>query len=143
MSHGESSTRSRRRHLRVPVVVAIVADDGSTAYAMNLSAGGVCLQTREALEIGRRIELRFRMPGEKLITVRAEVAWADCDAARAPGVGLRYCECGLRFVTSPSATGRRSSSSSRTGRISGRARTRRSSDARRRRHRLTRPFRPA
>jgi uncharacterized protein (TIGR02266 family) len=98
VSHGESSTRSRRRHLRVPVVVAIVADDGSTAYAMNLSAGGVCLQTREALEIGRRIELRFRMPGEKLITVRAEVAWADCDAARAPGVGLRYCECGLRFV---------------------------------------------
>jgi uncharacterized protein (TIGR02266 family) len=98
VSDREGPTRSRRRHLRVPVVVAIVADDGATAYAMNLSAGGVCLQTREELEVGRRIELRFRMPGEKLVTAEAEVVWADCNAARQPGAGLRYCECGLRFV---------------------------------------------
>jgi uncharacterized protein (TIGR02266 family) len=98
VSDAEGPTRSRRRHLRVPVAVAIVADDGSTAYAMNLSAGGMCLQTREELETGRRIELRFRIPVEKLITTRAEVVWADCEATQRPWAGLRYCECGLKFL---------------------------------------------
>jgi uncharacterized protein (TIGR02266 family) len=98
VSDREVPNTQQRRHLRVPVVVAIVADDGSMAYAINISAGGMCLQTREELEVGRRMRLRFRVPGEKLITVDAEVVWANCDATRVPGLGLRYCEFGIRFV---------------------------------------------
>jgi uncharacterized protein (TIGR02266 family) len=87
----------RRRHLRVPVAVAIVTENGANAYAINLSTGGMCLQTPEALEVGSRLRVRFRVPGEKPITTDAEVVWADCDPARAPGPGLRYREVGVQF----------------------------------------------
>ncbi len=93
---------SKRRFLRVPVRVEVVsAGRGQFDYAINLSRGGLCLQTAKERQPGEQLRLCFRLEvGGKELSVDAEVAWCTCEADRGPG--MRYCEMGLRFL-SPSA----------------------------------------
>jgi uncharacterized protein (TIGR02266 family) len=92
--------RDKRQDLRVPVRVEVEHPGGGRAaeYALDLSASGLCLQTRSAVSPGDRLRLRFRLPGTgPAIAAEAEVLWATGAAGSAPG--QRFCEAGLRFVS--------------------------------------------
>ncbi len=98
MSQGEV-LREYRRSLRIPLPVVVVGKTGepSVEYAINLSGGGLCLQTDTPGTLGDRLRLRFRLDLESPeIDVGAEVVWSTCDEER--GHGTRFCEVGLRFI---------------------------------------------
>ncbi len=91
--------REYRRSLRIPLPVVVVGKTGepSVEYAINLSGGGLCLQTDGPGTLGDRLRLRFRLgPESAEIDVEAEVVWSTCDEER--GHGTRFCEVGLRFI---------------------------------------------
>jgi uncharacterized protein (TIGR02266 family) len=82
----------------VPLRVQVVRSEGSRIdYAINLSPGGLCVQTQQPSPPGTRLELRFELdPDEPPLRLRAEVAWCVQEEERAEG--MRYSEMGLRFV---------------------------------------------
>ena len=88
---------NKRRFFRVPLRVQVQrADSSRTDYALNISPGGMCIQTTEACDSAARIRLRFRIGTEgKDVETEAEVMWCFSDEERSPG--LRYYEMGLRF----------------------------------------------
>jgi uncharacterized protein (TIGR02266 family) len=92
------TTIRRRRWLRVPLRVQVERSDGPRIdYAINLSPGGICVQTLEPSPPGTRLALSFEIdPDQRPIRVVAEVAWCVQEEERAEG--LRFSEMGLRFV---------------------------------------------
>lgn len=94
----------RRRWLRVPLRVQVARGEGShTDYAINLSPGGICVQTQQPSPPGARLDLAFEIdPDAPVIRVQADVAWCVQEEER--GEGMRFSEMGLRFVEiSPAA----------------------------------------
>lgn len=91
-----------RRFLRLPlrVDVRIPGDErpgGGTDYAINLSEGGLCLQTSQPRHTGERLTLRFHLGADgPALSVDARVVWSIAEEDRAPG--MRYSEMGLRFL---------------------------------------------
>ena len=84
----------RRRTLRVPLGVQVDQLEG-TAYAIDISAGGMCFQAATPPDPGTDLRLRFQLPGTKGIDVRARVIWTDC-----PGTTLQelqFSEVGVQF----------------------------------------------
>lgn len=88
----------RRRWLRVPLRVQVARSEGTRVdYAINLSPGGLCVQTQEPSPPGSRLSIFFEIdPDEPPIKVEAEVAWCVHEAER--GEGMRFSEMGMRFV---------------------------------------------
>lgn len=91
---------NRRRAFRVPLRVEIHREGQPVHvdYAINISPGGVCVQSDQPGELGEVIRVRFRLePGAKELEADAEIVWRlrDCDL----GPGIRYGEMGLRFVS--------------------------------------------
>ena len=88
-----------RRDLPVPVRVTLTRPGGTrtTEYAINLSAGGACLQVREPLGAGERVSLELVLPsGEDSLTLEGEVVW--CTEEEEAGVDhTRFQEMGIRF----------------------------------------------
>jgi uncharacterized protein (TIGR02266 family) len=82
----------------VPLRVQVSRGAGSRIdYAINLSSGGICVQTLEPSPPGTRLALAFDLdPDEPPIRVMAEVAWCVKEAERAEG--MRFSEMGMRFV---------------------------------------------
>ena len=84
----------RRRTLRVPLGVQVEELEG-TAYAIDISVGGMCFQAATAPTPGDDLRLRFQLPGTKGVDVRARVIWTD-----SPGSGaqeLQFTEVGVQF----------------------------------------------
>ena len=107
MSRAESRDEERRS-LRIPLPVVVVGKTGEprVEYAINLSCGGLCLQTDSPGSVGDCLRLRFRLGLESSeIDVEAEVTWCTCDEER--GHGTRFCEVGLRFIDLAEACERR------------------------------------
>jgi hypothetical protein len=42
---------------------------------INLSKGGVCFETNENLALGKQIEMKIIIPGEKNIKIKGKVVW--------------------------------------------------------------------
>ena len=88
-----------RRDLPVPVRVTLTRPGGTrtTEYAINLSAGGACLQVREPVGAGERVSLEFVLPsGGDALRLEGEVVW--CTEEEEAGVGhTRFRELGIRF----------------------------------------------
>ena len=91
-----------RRFLRLPLCVDVRAPGderpgGGTDYAINISVGGLCLQTSQPREAGERLTLRFSLRADSpSLCVDARVMWSLAEEDRAPG--MRYSEMGLRFL---------------------------------------------
>lgn len=100
MTQDPSAARgNKRRYLRVPLRIEITRDGLATRfdYAINLSPGGLCLQTRSPAPLGTRVELGFQLfPHDKPVRANAEVVWCVREAERGPG--MRFFEMGLRFL---------------------------------------------
>ena len=87
-----------RRDLPVPVRVALTTAQGTTTteYAVNLSAGGACLQVRRPLGAGEVVHLAFELPlDETPVSVRGRVVWCTREDERSERG--RFCEMGVRF----------------------------------------------
>ncbi len=95
MSYAQAR-KERRRSLRVPLTVLVMreGDEPSVDYAINVSCGGMCLQTDRPATPGDRVRLRFRLgPDCAEMAVEAEVVWC----IEAAG-GTRFCQMGLHFL---------------------------------------------
>lgn len=87
-----------RRDLPVPVRTALTRLHGTTTieYAVNLSAGGACLQVRQPLAPGERIHLAFELPQDEIaVSVEARVIW--CTREEEHGGRSRFFEMGVQF----------------------------------------------
>ncbi len=90
---------NKRRYLRVPLRIEILREGlaARVDYALNVSPGGLCLQTRNPAPLGTRVELGFQLfPHDKPVHAAAEVVWCVREAERGPG--MRFFEMGLRFL---------------------------------------------
>ncbi len=95
MSYAQAR-REQPRSLRVPLAVLVVreGDEQSVDYAINVSCGGMCLQTDRPATPGDRVQLLFRLgPDCAEMAVEAEVVWC----IEAAG-GSRFCQLGLHFL---------------------------------------------
>jgi uncharacterized protein (TIGR02266 family) len=89
-------TESRKFH-RAPVSVEVqYRTKGSflVSYSLNLSKGGIFLETSDLYPIGTELTVRFSIPGTKTpIETRARVMWVrrkTSDEGLPPGLGLQF-----------------------------------------------------
>lgn len=69
---------SARAYQRIPYVVEVefrTASSFLVAYSINLSRGGMFLETDHDIEVGEPITLRFAVPGCGPVEARGEVVW--------------------------------------------------------------------
>ena len=84
--------------------VALTTAQGATTieYAVNLSAGGACLQVRRPLPEGECVHLAFELPQDELpVSVTARVVWCTREDERSERG--RFCELGVRFTDADAA----------------------------------------
>ncbi len=87
-----------RHDLPIPLRVELVRPEGAATaeYAVNLSAGGLCLQLRDPLRVGDEVGVAFTLPPSgPRVEARAEVVWIH--PLEDGGAGPRLCETGIRF----------------------------------------------
>jgi uncharacterized protein (TIGR02266 family) len=64
------------------------------SYSLNLSKGGLFLETQDFLPVGTRLRVRFRVPGaEDLIETGATVMWVRREVSEdglPPGLGIQF-----------------------------------------------------
>lgn len=100
VSTDEPPRIDRRRYPRVPVRVEVAATDSGSAYAINMSKTGLCLQSAEQHAPGQRLRLRFRLcPSNEWVELEAEVVWCTQETDLAPG--MTFYEVGVRFLAVP------------------------------------------
>jgi uncharacterized protein (TIGR02266 family) len=94
-----SGVRDARCSARVALRVKVEWDnDQGTVLGRteNIGVGGVFVTTNQELKVGRRVGLRFRLPGSQdRVRVNAEVRWVKTVSPRlaaATGAGLRFVE---------------------------------------------------
>jgi type IV pilus assembly protein PilZ len=87
---------SDRQHERIGLALEVsyrTAGAFLVSYSVNLSKGGIFLETNTPLPIGTELGLRFNVPGvDGTIDVRGVVAWVRAVAAddRPPGMGVEF-----------------------------------------------------
>jgi len=99
-SDSKAEIAERRVAARVPLRVLQVRGESKKAfffgYALNLSLGGLFIQTTNPKEPGTRVRLQIPLQRElPPIECGAEVAWVEPFSARSsnpPGMGLRFTE---------------------------------------------------
>lgn len=84
-----------REHQRVPYAVAVHFRSASAfliAYSVNLSRGGLFLETQHDLPIGTPLELSFAIPGSGTVGLGGHVAWRrGPESAEGPaGLGVEF-----------------------------------------------------
>jgi uncharacterized protein (TIGR02266 family) len=81
---------NRRSSQRVALTVPVeyrVGDGVAAALALNLSHGGIAIQTASPLEAGTPVRVRFRVPAStRDIEAEGRVAWSD----RRVGMGVQF-----------------------------------------------------
>ncbi len=88
--------RFRRRTLRVMVDYQ-AGGSLHCEYATTLGAGGMFIETDEALPLGAEVKTRFRLPNATLLhEVEGRVVWrlepAASSSAQAPGMGVEFTD---------------------------------------------------
>jgi CheY-like chemotaxis protein len=85
--------REKRRYYRTPMRAQVLVRNSSypefIANSLNISEGGIALEGAVPVEVGEKLDLRFRLPGvEEMTSLTADVCWFDRDG-----------RVGLHFVT--------------------------------------------
>ena len=99
MSSQEPDRVENRQQLRVPVRVEVGSSSGKSVpeYAINLSSGGLCIQSATPRNVGESLQVAFRLTSESdWVQTQAEVVWCTCEAEHTAGV--RFYEVGMRFL---------------------------------------------
>lgn len=84
-----------RAFKRIPYVVKVefrTASSFLVAYSINLSRGGIFLETEQAAKIGDEVALEFAVPGIGAIQVTGRVAWQRPPGRTdgPPGIGVQF-----------------------------------------------------
>jgi uncharacterized protein (TIGR02266 family) len=85
-----------REHLRMPYVVQVdfrTASSFLVAYSVNLSRGGMFLETEAEIPTGALMTLDFTVPGAGTTSLNGVVAWRralDESSAGPPGIGIEF-----------------------------------------------------
>ncbi len=89
--------RQARRHRRRTVRVSVEFSAGGAfrcAIATTLGAGGLFIQTESPLAKGTPLQMRFRLPGGRLLhEIEGRVAWSHRDGEGDPrpaGMGVQF-----------------------------------------------------
>jgi type IV pilus assembly protein PilZ len=98
MDSGEASASNRRQHDRIDVAWDVDCETEDTflyASICNVSELGIFVMTREPLEVGTRLMLRFAPPGaEDAFDLEGTVQWVNPVRAlsenRNPGMGILF-----------------------------------------------------
>jgi uncharacterized protein (TIGR02266 family) len=89
---------SRRAFERIPYAVQVefrTASSFLVTYSINLSRGGMLLETDHSAELGSLIELEFGVPGAGPIHLVGRVAWRRPAAQGGPaGLGIEFQDMG-------------------------------------------------
>ena len=90
---------NRHRHVRFPVRLAVRYGAGlvidCSSFVLNVSKGGVFIETDQPLGVGTRIIMHFYIPPKvKLLgEFKARVAWVNtCDRNRPKGMGIVFVD---------------------------------------------------
>jgi uncharacterized protein (TIGR02266 family) len=91
-----------RRLPRLPISLEVAyrtAGAFLVSYSVNLSKGGIFLETQSPLEPGESVTLKFEVPGEGPIEVEGVVAWVRSnDPTGLPnGMGIQFAELDARY----------------------------------------------
>ncbi len=85
--------RYHRHALETPVSLICSAQQRLKGNILNLSQGGLRVRLRHRLTVGRKLGVKFCLPGTKaLLEADGEVAWADPQG----GAGIRFVELTAR-----------------------------------------------
>ncbi|MFV2081564.1 MAG: TIGR02266 family protein [bacterium] len=93
-----TSGPGRRQHPRIPVRVEVFYGHGAdfaSDYMLNVSRGGLFIETFSPLDIGTRIDLRFSLPAfTNIFNVKGEVVWKRPagQGTSPPGMGVQFVE---------------------------------------------------
>jgi len=89
----------RRISERIDVTWSVDCETGETvlyASIANISDMGIFVQTKEPLEVGTMLTLRFAPPGHQPFVLRGVVQWVNVVRALSispnPGMGVRFIE---------------------------------------------------
>ena len=91
-----------RIHPRIPAVLEVefrTAGAFLVAYSVNLSKGGIFLETSTFLPLGTEVALRFNVPDEGVIDVRGVVAWTRTtpEPGKPRGMGIEFGQLDERY----------------------------------------------
>lgn len=84
---------NRRASPRVALAVTVsmrVDNVIKSAVCANVSKGGIFLRTMTPQQVGKRMRVRFKLPGGREIDADATVAWSDARS----GMGLQFVSIG-------------------------------------------------
>lgn len=98
MDSGEASASNRRQHDRIDVSWDVDCETDDTflyASIRNVSELGIFVLTREPLEVGTRVTLRFSPPGsDEPFDLQGTVQWVNpvrvLSENRNPGMGILF-----------------------------------------------------
>ncbi len=86
-----------REHERVPFGMQVefrTASSFLVAYSVNISRGGIFLETADQLPIGSELTLALQIPGAQTVEVTGKVTWhrGDDDIEGPAGMGVEFVE---------------------------------------------------
>jgi Tfp pilus assembly protein PilZ len=79
-----------RRYVRIPIVAEVQVRSNGTRHSatmIEVSGGGLSMQSRASLNLGEIVEVSFALPNAKEVSLRGSVVWLRPDAAT---TGVRY-----------------------------------------------------
>ncbi len=84
-----------RRQPRLPISLEVAyrtAGAFLVSYSVNLSKGGIFIETSQPLEPGERVSLKFDVPGAGTLEVEGEVAWVRTGSLDGlpDGMGIQF-----------------------------------------------------
>ena len=89
----------RRRFQRIPHEFEVqyrrfsgLADPWFTVTAINLSASGIRFRNEEALEVGTKLELHIRLPGQEPFSLLGQVVWSELAASKVMETGVEFVD---------------------------------------------------
>jgi type IV pilus assembly protein PilZ len=88
-------TEPDRRQPRLPIKVEVeyrTAGAFLVSYSVNLSKGGIFIETSSPLPVGSQVDLQFEVPGVGALDVTGQVAWARQGAfdGLPDGMGIQF-----------------------------------------------------
>ena len=81
----------KRRSPRIPLDVRVNYDFDAIAHSKDISEGGICLITEQALEKGKMLNLVFQLPGRhKPIEAIGKVMWCRKSLEYLHEIGISF-----------------------------------------------------
>jgi len=83
--------REKRRYFRCPVQTSVFVRRGSNAEftvpSLNISEGGICLNSPVPMQVGDKVTLRLQLPGDsEWLNLSGEVSWSEA----AGRIGIQF-----------------------------------------------------